>query len=63
MATKDIKKRLTTNEILSQISDDGGFPNRNRWNKKECAQWVKSTYECSNYVANNVASFIVKGWR
>ena len=51
---------MKTNEIIKNISENGGFNNLNNWNKKEIAQWVKSTYNCSTYVANNVAFYLSK---
>ena len=54
---------MKTNEILKSISECGGFNNWQHWTKKECAEWVKAKYNCSNYVANNVAYYIVNGWR
>lgn len=46
---------MTTTEILSNIRGNGGFNNFNKWSKKEIAEWVKSNFNCSNYVAKKVA--------
>lgn len=54
---------MKTDDILKDISENGGFSNWRRWNQKECAEWVRANYECSNYVARNVARYIVNGWR
>ncbi len=53
---------MKTNEILKNISECGGFNNWNHWTKKECAEWVKANYNCSHYVASNIAKYIVNGW-
>ncbi len=49
---------MKTNQILKDIRENGGFNNFNKWSKKEVKQWVKSTYNCSNYVAGKVADAI-----
>ena len=46
---------MNTQTIIKDIEENGGFCNLNNWNRKEVAQWVKSSYNCSTYVANNVA--------
>ena len=56
MKTKE--KSITTNQIIKEIEENGGFCNINKWNEKEIAQWVKSSYNCSTYVANNVAFYL-----
>lgn len=49
----------TTESILLNIRSNGGFNNHWRhWNEKEIAQWVKSNFNCSTYVAKRVASYI-----
>lgn len=50
---------MTTSEILLNLKSNGGFNNFHKWTKKEVAQWVKSNYPCSNYVANKVSEYIV----
>lgn len=54
-ATKKEMNTQTTNQIIKDIEENGGFCNLNNWNRKEVAQWVKSSYNCSTYVAKNVA--------
>ena len=49
---------MKTREILKFIADMGGFDNFRHWNKKQKAEWVKGYFECSTYVANNVAAQI-----
>lgn len=50
---------MRTNEILSAIDNMGGFNNWRNWDRKEVAAWVKSNFNCSSYVANNVAFYLV----
>lgn len=47
---------MTTSEILSNINSNGGFDNFNKWNEKQIADWVKSNFNCSSYIAKKVAS-------
>lgn len=49
---------MKTNEILANIRSNGGFNNFRKWNKKEIAEWVKSNFPCSRYVANKVAEHL-----
>lgn len=49
-------KNMTTKEILSNIEENGGFDNFNRWTKTEITEWIISNFPCSKYVAKNVAS-------
>ena len=49
---------MKTDEILLEIRSNGGFNNWHHWNKKEIAEWVKSSYPCSRYVANKVAEYL-----
>lgn len=48
----------TTEQILKHIAENGGFCNLNKWNEKQIAQWIKSSYKCSTYVAKNVAFYL-----
>lgn len=49
---------MKTNEILSIISGNGGFDNFRKWSKKDIQVWVKSYFECSNFVAEKVANHL-----
>lgn len=49
---------MKTNEILKNIRESGGFDNFNNWSKKEVKQWIKATYNCSNYIAQKVTDII-----
>ena len=49
-------------EILQDILDNGGFDNVNEWTKKQIAEWVRSNYNCSAYIAKEVAFYLVKGY-
>lgn len=49
------KTNMTKTEILSNIRSNGGFDNFNHWNRKEIKEWVKSSFPCSDYVANEVS--------
>lgn len=57
MRTKQIikKSKTTKNEILTYIRENGGFSNFNHWNKKEIKQYIKSYYNCSDYIANEIS--------
>lgn len=55
-------KNMRTDEILTNISGNGGFENWMHWTRKECKEWVKANYPCSDYVAEKVAQLIVCGW-
>ena len=46
---------MKTNEILENIIENGDFDNFNGWNVEEVKDWVLSNFDCSKYVANNVA--------
>ena len=46
---------MKTKEILKNIKENGGFRNINHWNKKEVADYIYSNFNCSKYVAKNVA--------
>ena len=48
-------KTMKTKEILKHIEENGGFCNMNHWNRKEVAEYIYSNYNCSRYVAKNVA--------
>jgi len=50
---------MRTQKILSMISDWGGFDNINNWNVKEIAEYILNTFDCSKYVAKNVAYKLV----
>lgn len=47
---------MKTKEILKNIEECGGFHNWRNWDSKEIAIWVKANYNCSDYVAKQVAS-------
>jgi len=49
---------MTTNQILSNINNNGGFDNWQKWNRKEIAEWVFSNFNCSKFVANRVAFYL-----
>jgi len=49
---------MKTNEILKNIRENGGFDNFNHWNKKEVGEWIKTEFNCSSYVAKNVAFYL-----
>jgi hypothetical protein len=49
---------MKTNKILSEIRNNGGFDNFNRWSRKEIAEWVENYFNCSKYVANNVSIYL-----
>ena len=53
-------KKQRTNQIIKDIEEKGGFRNLNNWSYKEITQWVKSSYNCSTYVAKNVAFHLIK---
>ena len=46
---------MKTKEILKNIDENGGFCNLNHWNQKEIAEYIYSNFQCSRYVAKNVA--------
>lgn len=46
---------MKTAEIIKNISENGGFDNFNRWNRKEICEYVKANFQCSNYVAKQVS--------
>ena len=46
---------MKTKEILKNIEENGGFCNINHWHRKEVAEYIYSNYNCSRYVAKNVA--------
>ena len=46
---------MKTKEILKHIDENGGFCNLNHWNQKEIAEYIYSNFQCSRYVAKNVA--------
>lgn len=45
---------MKTNKILAIIRENGGLNCRN-WTIKEIVKWVKINYDCSSYIAINVA--------
>ena len=49
---------MTTNEILENINGNGGFNNFRNWTVNEIAQWVRANFQCSRYVAKNVAWYL-----
>lgn len=50
---------MKTTEILENIRGNGGFDNFRNWTKKEIAQWVRSSFNCSYYVSMQVASYLI----
>jgi len=50
---------MKTKEILENIESNGGFDNFNHWNRREVAEYIKSNFNCSFYVAKNVANKLV----
>lgn len=50
---------MKTMEILNYIEENGGFDNFNGWNKKDIAEWVYYNFNCSKYVAQNVAKYLI----
>lgn len=51
-------KKQTTNNILAIIRDNGGFDNFNRSNRNQIEDWVKSQFNCSNYIAKRVSEHL-----
>jgi hypothetical protein len=49
---------MKTKEILDCINSNGGFDNFNNWNQKEIAEYIESNFNCSKYVAKNVAFYL-----
>jgi hypothetical protein len=49
---------MKTNKILSEINNNGGFDNFRKWNFNEVKDWVKNYYNCSNFVAKRVATYL-----
>jgi len=49
---------MKTKEILKYIADMGGFDNFRHWNRSEIAVWVAAYFNCSRYVAKNVALYL-----
>ena len=49
---------MKTTQILAHIRENGGFDNFRNWNKDQIAEWVQAYYDCSKYVANNVATYL-----
>jgi hypothetical protein len=49
---------ITADDILSEIKWNGGLDNFRNWNTKQKTDWVKSNYNCSNYIAKKVAQLI-----
>lgn len=52
---------MTTKEILHNLLDNGGFHNHHKWNWKQCMQYVKAQYNCSNFIAKKVA-LQIRNW-
>jgi len=49
---------MNTNQILTYIKENGGFDNFRNWNNEQKKDWVKSTFNCSNYIAKKVSEKI-----
>lgn len=56
-------KKMNTQQILSDIAKEGGFDNYQHWNEKDLAEWVQANYDCTAYVAKNVAPYLRNGYR
>ena len=54
-----ILKIMKTKEILQNIEENGGFCNINHWNCKEVAEYIYYNFNCSRYVAKNVAFYLL----
>jgi len=52
---KKEENKITKKEILENIRGNGGFDNYDRWNTEEKAEWVFDNFDCSKYVAKQVA--------
>ena len=50
---------MKTKEILKNIAENGGFCNINHWNRKEVAEYIYYNFNCSRYVAKNVAFYLL----
>lgn|SRR5574344_545801 len=49
------ENKMKVKEILENIRGNGGFDNFSNWNAKEIAEWVESNFDCTKYVAKQVA--------
>jgi len=55
-----LKTRLMrTQQILNIINDWNGFDNFNKWNFKEITEYILINFDCSKFVAKNVAYKLV----
>lgn len=52
---KTRQTRQSVKSIMENIDGNGGFDNFNNWNRKQIAEWVKHTFNCSTSLANNVS--------
>ena len=50
---------MKTMEILEIVESNGCFDNFRNWTEKEIAEWVYYNFDCSKYVAKNVAKYLV----
>ena len=50
---------MKTKEILTNIRESGGFDNFRNWKNWQVKEWVKSTFDCSPYVAQKVANYLL----
>ena len=49
---------MKTKEILKNIKENGGFYNFRNWNTENKIEWVLSNFNCSKFVAKNVAFYL-----
>ena len=50
---------MRTQQILNIINDWNGFDNFNKWNFKEITEYILINFDCSKFVAKNVAYKLV----
>lgn len=49
---------MKTMEIINYFEENGGFDNFNHWNEKEIAEYIEANFDCSKYVAKQVAKYL-----
>lgn len=49
--------KLKTKDIVNDLKVNH-FVNWQHWTREEFKTWVKTYYECSNYIANKVSYYI-----